>query len=333
MYRFGLYLTKEVSLKRALQLGVDAIFDRPSRRIAEWAKEHSVLYVPHVWIFENNDLGNGVVNIFGKRGLYAFGNTGCPSNPRVLDNALKRIENVFSDLEVPAVILDGVRFPSPRDMEFFFSCFCGYCVEKMKEKGINPEDLLEKLKALFGRPERFNINYFKELLSKLGQFRCWIIEENVALLYDTAKAYGGSLWAAVFPPSISFYVGQDYSSLKSYIGEFQVMLYSKCKGPACLNSEISSLARTLYKLLRGSFSESGIFNLLEDFLGMPISRYTCEELDTRGIDFAVLIHELEKAQRVLGEKVVPIIMPWELSKEEIERMKNKGRIIYFGIPR
>ena len=177
MYRFGLYLTKGVSLKRVLQLGVDAIFDRPSRRIAEWAKEHSVLYVPHVWIFENNDLENGVVNIFGKRGLYAFGNTGCPSNPRVLDSALKRIENVFSDLEVPAVILDGVRFPSPRDMEFFFSCFCNYCVEKMREKGIDAKDLLEKLKALFDRPESFDVDSFKELLSELGRFRCWIIRK------------------------------------------------------------------------------------------------------------------------------------------------------------
>jgi len=86
---------------------------------------------------------DGVVeNIFGERtNLKALG---CPSDEKLRSENLSKLKDVEYE-----VILDFVRFTSPANGDFFYSCFCKNCYEKAKEIGYDLEEIKRKVREYF----------------------------------------------------------------------------------------------------------------------------------------------------------------------------------------
>lgn len=292
---------------KAKNAGFHEVYSPPSKEVAKRAEELGLFYAPLIWVPETKDPRLGVVNIFGSRKLFAFNNSGCPANPLVQESALKRIENAVSLTNANTVILDALRYPSPYDMETFFSCFCEHCQEFMKSMGINPHELKNSLKLLLKEihkypylPPKFMNSFYSYIL-----FKQTIIENFAAQIHKLAENLNIKLWAATFPPSLAWMVGQNYSALSKYIDEFHIMLYHKCNGAACLNKEIASLINLLQKTINKD--RKTIIISLSKLLGIDIQEDPAI-LENKGININILIREFETAKINLEEKSIPLFL-------------------------
>jgi len=176
--------------------------------------------VPVIWAPEAPTPEAAVVTIDGKRGLFAFNNSGCPRSPAVVQHLKKKMERV-GRLGYSVAILDELNYPTPHDGELFYSCFCQYCQAhsprlKALKKG-DIQGLAEARKDLVG-----------DVLREVAQY---------------AEGLGLRLEAAVHAPTIAHLAGQDYHTFLKHVDRLQVMLYHRCPGPACLNRELAMLAR------------------------------------------------------------------------------------------
>ena len=77
--------------------GFDAVFAEPSRDVAVEARRLGFLYVPVVWVPLADASSLGVVDAWGSCGLFAFNNSGCLMNSRVLEGCLRRIERAICE--------------------------------------------------------------------------------------------------------------------------------------------------------------------------------------------------------------------------------------------
>ena len=175
-----------------------------------------------------------VENVFGnKADLKALG---CPSNEELREENASKLE----DFEYE-VILDFVRFPSPSNGEFFYSCFCEHCNEKADEFGFDLEGIRMNVKDYLKTDDA-------RLLEPWFDFRKEVIEDYLEWI-DAKRVF-------FFTPSLSFLVGQSYEFNLECI---HPMVYPESIGPACIEYELSymggSLKEVVLKELRGRGDE------------------------------------------------------------------------------
>jgi len=305
MTKFGAYIKPTTkNLKTVLSKKFSEIYSTPDPKMAKHAKGLGLTYVPVIWVPETKNPKLGVVDIWGNQKLFAFNNSGCPANPKIQENTIKRIENAISSTESNTVILDALRFPSPYDMKTFFSCFCTHCQKHMKNLGIEPNNLknslIETLKDFHKYPYISPKGF--QALTSLIYIRQIVIEDFLKKIYETAKSLNVSLWAAVFPPSLAWLLGQNYTVLSKYVDEFHIMLYHKCNGAACLNKEITCLTKTLQKITQGPLEnvQYAIYRLTS-----ILTSRSLKELETFGIEPNITINDAKNAIHLLGEKAIP----------------------------
>lgn len=303
-YRCGLYIRPRTGeVEEAYRMGFDAVFTSPSREVALRARELGLLYFPLVWVPKASYVSQGVVDAWGEVKLFAFNNSGCIMNPSLMQNTLNRIEEAVRETDGEVIILDALRFPSPHDAKQLFSCFCKHCQDFMRFLNINSEELAENV-----RQAARNIHLYPHLnpdeqnaLQTLFYVRQRAVERVLIHVREFAEKLGVRLWAAVFPPSLAWMVGQNYSVLRRYVDQIQVMLYHSGRGAACLNHELASLARLISKL-------SGLD--LEDALKFS-SYLTGIEVDfpfnalEEGLPLTIICDEFLRAKRIIDD-VVPI---------------------------
>ena len=264
--------------------------------------------VPLLWVPKASDLEEGVVDVYGRRYLFAFSNSGCVANPRVVGRAVKAVERVY-ELGFRKVMLDAVRLPSPVDGLFFLTtCFCSHSLELYPGLG----HLRNKIKSvLYGA----SVDDLLEVLEELAYARAVHVEYMLSVLYDMAREFGMELVAAVFPYPLSRYVGQEPAVLKRYLSEVHVMLYHRCPGAACLNAEVRSLAETL-NILRLGYGE--IQEVIRSITGLELGVKEIAELDN-GIALEHVEKLMDINRSIYGDAFTPIL--W-LDNEVAPRLKN-----------
>ena len=275
------------------------------------ARERGLHYIPVIWVPETKDPGEAVVDAWGRRRLFAFNNSGCITHPNIRKRAREKIVQAATVLEAPAVILDALRFPSPHDGEALFTCFCPHCTRSVEKHGVDTNNLKTNIARLARALPQYP--YLGDTL--LGIFATWVEErqqlvvEALEELRDEARDHGLGLWAALFPPSLAWLVGQNYALLEPLLDEIHVMLYHRCGGAACLNHELYSLVRLLER--------EGATTVLRRLTGLDLGNP--EHLEHQGLPPGVLLGEAETARTLLGDKAVPIL---QLDPQGLETAKR-----------
>ncbi len=282
-----------------------------------------------VWVPYTSDLRFGVVDLWGSRRLFAFNNSGCINNDEIINSRLREVEDVVTRFEnVNAIILDCIRFPSPFDCEGFFSCFCDRCLEKAREYSINLEEVRNILKR-FLKYVFYGFNTSKDIIEYFSDwifFKQECVRNVVEKFRDLCRRYNVGLWAAIFPPSFSWLVGQNYDMFSKYVDEIHVMLYRKCSGAACLNKEYQMFLKTLMKVLNINCE---ISKILVQNLTAIYSEKSIEELEN-GIEVEILLRELYKA-KIFSEKSIPILWYDEHEKEITNKIIEETRLDNYAL--
>ncbi len=210
--RLGVYVI-DFDRDFLLSKGFDSLvfpFNTPENVLKEAEKDFKVY-------LEFKPFEGGILkNVFGERGTVE--NLGCPSDDDLRRKNLKKLEDVCYD-----VILDFVRFPSPANGMFFYSCFCDSCRRKARKMGFNLKSIEEGVKG-----------YLKG--GDVEGLRDWF-EFKKEVIRDYVEGYGFKR-AFFFSPSICFLVGQDYGFR---LHRFHPMLYPEDLGPACIGYEVKML--------------------------------------------------------------------------------------------
>ena len=204
------------------------VYAKLDKQVAIQIREQGYKYIPLIWVPETTNPEEGVEDIWGNKNLFAFKNSGCIRNPKIIKKVGRKIE-LAAALDVNSIVLDALRYPSPHDGKTIFSCFCKYCQETMKEHGINPTTLRENLKKTIKEiakyPHLTPQSY--ETLTTWIKTRQLSVLETLKIIHEKAKEQGIKLYAAIFPPSLAWLVGQNYQLLKKYLNEAHIMIYHK----------------------------------------------------------------------------------------------------------
>ena len=264
--------------------------------------------VPLLWVPKTSELEEGVVDVYGRRHLFAFNNSGCVANPRIVERAAKAIEKVY-EFGYRKVMLDAVRLPSPVDgLLFLTTCFCSHSLELCPELGY----LRNRVKAILHGADARDV---VEVLEELAYARAAHVKYTLSVLHDKAKELGIELVAAVFPYPLSRYVGQEPAVLKRYLSEVHVMLYHRCPGAACLNAELRGLTGTL-NILRLGYGE--IQEVIRSITGLELGVKEIAELDN-GIALEHVEKLMDINRSIYGDAFTPIL--W-LDDEVAPRLKK-----------
>ena len=305
----------DVDRVRSLGVEVGEVF-RGASTLGEFVKG----VTPLIWVPKASSLSEGVEDAYGRRYLFAFGNSGCIANPGVVDRLLSAIERLGS-LGFKKVLLDAARLPSPIDGLFFVStCFCSHSL------GLCPS--LASVRSVVKRLlHGASLSELLELLEELAEARATHVDYILARARDKARELGVELVAAVFPYPLSKLVGQDPKVLRRYLREVHVMLYHRCPTAACLNAELRSLVEVA-KLLGIPLDQAR--ELVKRVAGLELSVSEIENLD-KGIDLKHVERLANLNREVYGSAFVPILWLDSDTEGRIREFAEKfGRIDVFA---
>lgn len=92
-----------------------------------------------------------VENVLGEH--RDLGPLGCPTNVELQRANLHKLEKRLSEGHVSGVILDLVRYPSPANETFFYSCFCKNCRQTSKSMGYDIDEFKKKHRTVYKKPK------------------------------------------------------------------------------------------------------------------------------------------------------------------------------------
>jgi len=263
--------------------------------------------IPIVWIPRAINIDEYVVDIYGNRRLFAFNNSGCIANPMIIERNVKAIDRMAS-LGYKEILLDAVRLPSPIDkLLFLTTCFCRYSIE------LYPMliTLREKIKEIL---HDIDLDELIKVLEDLANARALHVKNILSILYDEASRLDIDLSAAVFPYPFSRYMGQEPKILNRYLKKVHVMLYHKCSGAACLNTEFKSLLDTLISL---GLEYSDLNEFIRSITGVDIDIEDIEDLD-RGLSVEYIEEFMKLNRDIYGDKFIPILWLDNMIKSRLE---------------
>ncbi len=306
----GVYGDPKRALREAQQLGL--VVEKPIYYTGEPVdcQEHIAIVI---WAPHTRSTHEAVVDAWGRRGLFAFNNSGCPRNPQVARRFLGRIEELAQ--KGCKIVVDALRYPSPHDGRLMLSCFCTHCLKAQPRLEALRRNLLEAI-------ARRNPESFAQALTELAEARAEAVEELAAQARDKARAYGVGIEAAVFPPSISWLVGQRLDRLARIYDRLQVMLYHKCGGPACHNHEHASLQKLLSSL--GLPVKEALEHLGITPPAPP------EILEEQGTPPAILTDEWRRAASLAGSRAVPILWLDNILPRVLDELKPLEKLVLFA---
>lgn len=277
------------------EAGIDRLvfpFDT-ARRILERARQRF-----RVFLEFKPFAGGKVENVYSQR--KSLDALGCPSDRELRDRNLAKLVGKLAEVEVDGVILDFIRFPSPADGNFFYSCFCQACKRAATSLGYDLESIREKVKE-FARRKQVGQS---ELLSQWFDFKKKVISDDVK---EFVEAIGEVRKGAfLFSPSIASLAGQDYRELSSLLDVLHPMIYPEGGlGPACLGFEIHAWLANLK-----AESASDALREMYAFLGVQSSDNPreLETLKVKGLPDEIIEKETRKALQMSPKAAVePII--------------------------
>lgn len=256
----------------------------------------------------------------------------CPSHPDTHKSLVHIYESYFSDIDFDGVLLDRIRFPSlVTDRNALFSCTCPFCMEKLRQRGIERADAeevelqinKEAKKGAFLCIEGYKNGIYTFRSRKVEDYlnaRTELITEVVKPLADYFRAKGMKVGLDLFAPFLSVFVGQDYAELSRAADFIKPMLYRHTDTPAGMKYELEGMA--------GEMAGG-----LKQIVGMEDGRLT---------DF--MEKELEAAQRLSAceiyagmevhtAKGLPLVRPQSVREgvELTEKMKCAGRVASWNI--
>jgi hypothetical protein len=264
-----------------------------------------------------------VENVFGER--KTLDALGCPNDGEVRARNLEALIQRLEETAVDGVILDFVRFPSPADGPFFWSCFCSDCKKAADALGYDLEESRKEIGGMLGEGqprhrEQRTADPSTALRRGSGQgsgqggglrtLAWWAFKSAVITEYvrEWSKAVSEvKKGAFLFSPSIAFLVGQDYRAMSALLDSLHPMIYPEGSlGPACLGFEIAALADGLGGDTAGSQGLQEMYDLLG--LANPTNPGDLGSLRAQGLPDEVIREETESALALSSEaKVEPII--------------------------
>ena len=277
--------------------------------------------VPVIWVPKAIDPDEYVVDIYGDKHLFAFDNSGCIANPKIIERTIKII-NKIAELGYNEVLLDALRLPSPFDKNLFLTtCFCKYSLKIYPKLG----ELRDLIKNVM---EDTDAKSLRNIFMELVKARAYHVKNILSILSKKAVQLGLKLSAAVFPYPLSRYVGQEPRIMKNYLNEIHVMLYHKCFGAACLNAEYKNLFELLKTLKLDYNGLKEIFQHVTGFrIGSDATKYFTEGLGIKYIEEA-----LEANRRIYGDKFIPILWLDDRLESNLQKFLDKYEKLDLFIP-
>jgi hypothetical protein len=217
--------------------------------------------------------GGIIENIFGeKTRLNALG---CPSSKELREKNLQKLKNIEYE-----VIMDFIRYPSPSNKEYFYTCFCKECYEKARELGYNLNEIKMKIKKYL---EKDDVN----LLNEWFEFRKEVIKDYL----EMSKLK----YAFFFTPSLSILVGQDYNfNLK----KIHPMIYLEPIGPACIEYEMKNIRGKLKEMIMRNLEVEGEEVIKKEFEKALKSKAEIEPIVIISENIKERLEMLKKAKKV-----------------------------------
>lgn len=244
-------------------------------------------------------------------------NSTCPNNPEVRQQNLENITLMARIKGIKGILIDGARFASPASStnpDAFYTCFCPTCEEKACDLDFNFKHMKKAVESLYQRINyNRNINlsdHIKGLVDWLA-FRWVCTTEHLINFSKTVKNQNPELLTGIyiFSPSIAPLVGQNYYDLQNYMDIFSPMIYRSYKaaeGPACLNFELSVIARELGKSI---LPMDRAISLISSITGIEMTGISSPDDILNGLSPKSIRNETQKARTAISGsgQLVPIL--------------------------
>ncbi|MEM2088208.1 MAG: hypothetical protein QXF52_05965 [Thermoproteota archaeon] len=245
----------------------------------------------------------------------------CPNNMESAESIIEELRFILNNNDVDGLFIDVFRYPSPYDgLSSMLTCFCKPCISRALEMGIDLEKTRKGVKDFIERIRRLSMEEIA-LLKKEGdrskifhhlfrdpdmlnffKFRSYSINNFVKNVHLLVKEKGLSLGLDIFPPSLSWLVGQDYSLLKNNCSWMKPMIYCSGLGPACMPAEILSLVKELQKL-NPRLSDKDAIYMISRFLELPLPYKNMDEIRVKGLPEEFVRLETARAKESVGKNV------------------------------
>ncbi|WP_017755363.1 hypothetical protein [Calidifontibacillus oryziterrae] len=265
----------------------------------------------------------------------------CPNSPVISEmwsNVLIETKKMYG---YSVHMLDRIRYPDwsgeTIKPKLLFTCFCPHCQKKMIEKGMDIElltDTFEKVKQYLTNK---NFHEAVLLLKESNHFQDWYLfrQESVTSLIQSIidrinqKGEKLNLWLDLWPPSYSWFLGQDYSQLTSLVPLLKHFPYHKLGGGA----DVQGLIRYFTS---DPDEEEKAFQAFLRLFGFS---YKLSFTDFKNKGFPIkFVHDENKQVRKLSQpntKIYSGIQMWNIENEDlinaIKEAKNSQAddIIYY----
>ena len=244
-------------------------------------------------------------------------NSTCPNDPEVRLHNLGNIALMARTKGIKGILIDGARFASPAsstDPDAFYTCFCPTCEKKSYDLEFNFKQMKKAVESLYQRINQDrNIDlseHIKGLVDWLA-FRRICTTEHLINFSKIIKKQNPELLTGIyiFSPSIAPLVGQNYKDLQKHIDIFSPMIYRHYQaneGPACLNFELSVIARELGKSL---LPMNRAISLISSITGIEMTGIASPDDILNGLSPQSIGNETQKARATISGsgQLVPII--------------------------
>lgn len=266
------------------------------------------------------------VDILGTPQVW-FG-SGSPNCPEVREASIKSYQEMAKTEGIIGILVDGCRFGSPASgLMPFLTDFSEHSSKKADALGFDfslmKRDVGQLLKTLKGEDEEnrslawlsMPIGITEWLVDHPGivewlRFRRACTTEHFTALSEIIHGAGLRMGVYIFSPCISPLVGQSYEDLSAFVDVFAPMIYRNYPdypGPACLNWELTELAKELG--LAGTPEEKAVMNMILAYAGfadLPVE-HTIAAVE-KALPPEAVGRETQRARDLIGSKeLAPII--------------------------
>lgn len=247
-YKFGL----DADARLLAERGFSAVVCSPDARSIQTVTDAGMRAYACFGAFSLHEGDQECVDVDGNARVWFA--SGCPNDSIAGKRRANQLRRLAETEGLSGILIDGARFASPASqegVESLFTCFCPACRAKMREWGMNPEQMrIEVCKFRSGErtmpPEEWLAFRAQSVREALSAFR------KIVKGVRSDLAFG----AFVFPHSLGALVGQTDEALES-LDIIAPMLYRRYRqphGPATLNHEYAALVSAIGKARTASLT-------------------------------------------------------------------------------
>ncbi len=252
----------------------------------------------------------------------------CPNRPGTIEFVRAITDDLITQLDPPALFIDGARFPEPRVGRIAdgLACFCDACYGAAGEVGLDLDVVRSELAGLMDNVERNPAGIaravtracssgFRTLragaprvaLLEWLRFRQESVERAIRMVHDIV---GGrtELWLDVWPPTYGWLLGQDLARLGGYSQWTRPFTYHRWGGGADIPGLIGSLGNS-------QETRQALYEAFRAFFRFPGPDSYAEFLQ-RGLDPAFITEETAYLAELLGDRSRPVagLQIWHMGR-------------------